>query len=81
MNSGKLQKAFDDFALASFGDISKQQYIALRRTFIAGAVTMFSVAMTGLSDVEEVTAKDLDMMADLRAELLEFNEAVKAGTK
>lgn len=81
MSQDRLQQAFDEFALKVFGNISEQQYIDLRRTFIGGVVAMFNLAMKGLSDGDEVTAQDLEMMADLQREILEFNAAVKAGTK
>jgi hypothetical protein len=67
------------FCLACFSDLDKQQYIDLRRTFYGGASALFFVFMNLLEPGVEPTEGDLDRVTALQAELLKFNEDVKAG--
>lgn len=75
-----IQEEFDKFALQCFGNISKQQYIDLRRTFFGGASTFYSL-VANLSSDDDITEGDLNQVAEFREELIQFNEDVKAGRK
>jgi hypothetical protein len=79
--TGHLQREFDKLCVACLSDISKEQYIDLRRFFFAGASAMLRVEMTLLSPGNETTEADLDMIRTLSRELLEFNAAVRRGEK
>jgi hypothetical protein len=76
-----IQKEFDKFSLLCFGDISKQQYIDLRRTFFAGASAFYLLEISLMSASDEPTEDDMELMRSLHNEIHEFNEAVKKGEK
>ena len=78
---GLIEKEFEEFCLACFGDIGEQQYIDLRRTFYAGASALYFLVMNKLSDGSEITKDDLALMLSIHREIHQFNEDVKAGTK
>lgn len=78
----RIQECFDGFAAAAFPpDIGVQQLIDLRRTFFAGAHSLYGLIMSGLSPEQEATPDDLAMMFEISAELLTFNEMVKRGER
>jgi hypothetical protein len=58
------------------GDV---QLTEMRRAFFAGAWAYYSLVMSILDVGEEATARDLDIMAALDAEMREFAERVKKG--
>lgn len=74
-----IEQKWKEFCLACFGDISEAQYIDLRRTFYAGASTLYFILMSSLAPGDEPTEDDLSKMRDLHNEIFAFNEAVKAG--
>jgi hypothetical protein len=72
----RLEKQWQLFKEAVFPPgLSKQQSIDLKRTFFGGAAGMIAV-MTEVP-VESMTTEDL--FSEVQAELLTFNEDVKAG--
>jgi hypothetical protein len=74
-----IEKEWRAFCLACFRDISKQEYIDQRRTFYAGASALYFLLMNRIDSGDEVTEADIQMMHNLRDEILRFNEDVKAG--
>ena len=50
------------------------QVVESRRTFYAGAVTIFSEILTNLSPGQEVTEGDFKMLDDIKAELYEYEQ-------
>lgn len=76
-----IQKKFEKFSLACFGDIGKQQYTDLRRTFFAGASAFYFLEMHYMSAGDEPTEEDMNLMRGLHQEIHEFNAAVKRGEK
>jgi hypothetical protein len=76
VSAGRLEKQWQSFKVACFPpDLSKQQTIDLRRTFFGGAAGMIA-AMTEIP-VESISTEDL--FSEMQAEMLTFNEDVKAG--
>lgn len=74
-----IEAEWKKFCLTCFGNISEQQYIDLRRTFYAGASSLFFVFMNLLDPGTEPTEGDLERVTALQKELESFNEDVKAG--
>lgn len=74
-----IENEWRKFCLACFGNIDEQQYIDLRRTFYGGASALFFVFMNLFEPGVEPTEGDLARVTALQAELLKFNEDVKAG--
>ena len=72
--SGRIEKEFETFAAACFGAMGKQQWIDLKRTFYGG-VTAFMAIVQAAPEGES----DEDTLSGIQAELLRFNEDVKAG--
>jgi hypothetical protein len=60
-------------------DAGDVQLIEMRRAFYAGAWAYYSLVMNVLDPGTKVTARDLDIMAALDAELREFAERVERG--
>ena len=72
----RLENKWREFCLACFGaNLPKQQYIDLRRTFMGGAVGLLAVFM----ELPEAALSTEQIMSEVQAELLTFNEDVKAG--
>jgi len=61
-------------------NVSTTQLWECRRAFYSGAASMHSVMMASLSPGGDVTSDDLSAMEEVMAELMAFNERVKAGT-
>lgn len=76
-----IQKEFDKFSLACFGNIDKQQYSDLRRAFFAGAAAFYFLEMHYMSAGDEPTEQDTILMKSLHNEIHEFNASVKRGEK
>ena len=76
-----IQDEFDEFCIACFGDISRQQYIDLRHTFFGGASALYFLVMRKLSPESEPTEGDLEIMRGIHREIHRFNEEVKKGAK
>jgi len=74
-----IEEEFRKFCLACFGNINKQQYIDLRRTFYGGASALFFLFMSILEPGEEPTENDLAKVSALRNEIIQFNKDVKEG--
>ena len=55
------------------------QRIESRRAFYAGARSLFTLLILGVSTATEETPGDVALMATVEDELAAFNEAVKAG--
>jgi hypothetical protein len=60
-------------------DAGDVQLIEMRRAFFAGAWAYYALVMNVLDVGEEATARDLEIMAALDAEMREFAERVKRG--
>lgn len=82
MRRQRIAEQWDTFARevlapVGAGEIQKKE---ARRAFYAGAWALYSLQMNQLSPgVERITQDDLNLMADLDAEMREFGELVKAG--
>lgn len=74
-----IEQEWRKFCLACFGDVSREQYIDLRRTFYGGAAALYGTIMNILEPGDEPTEADLERMNSLHNELQNFNEDVKAG--
>lgn len=74
-----IEYQWQDFCLKCFGNLDPQQYVDLRRTFYGGAVALYGLLMQHLDSGDEITDHDVQMMHNLRDEILRFNEDVKAG--
>jgi hypothetical protein len=78
----RIQEEFESFVGAAFpARISEAQKNDLRRTFFAGANSLFWLITAELSPGFGVTSEDLEMMCELRAELLAFPELVARGER
>lgn len=76
MMPDRIEKLWRSFKVAAFPfELSKQQNIDLKRTFFAGAVAM--IAAIGEVPLEVMSAEDT--LTELKAELMMFNEEVRAG--
>jgi hypothetical protein len=74
--SGRLERQWQSFKGSCFPpNLSKQQNIDLKRTFFGGAAGLIN-AMTEIP-VESMSTDEL--FSEVQAELLMFNEDVKAG--
>jgi hypothetical protein len=76
-----LQEAFKNFALATFGQISAEQYVDLQRTFIGGASCLLSLLFNEMTPGDETTDHDMNLMRSISREIGEFVEDVKRGKK
>lgn len=73
---GMLDRQWQTFKAACFPpNLSKQQNIDLKRTFFGGAAGLINA----LNDVPLASMDTSDLLSQLQAELLMFNEDVKAG--
>jgi hypothetical protein len=74
-----IEKEWQSFRVACFGNISEQQYVDLRRTFYGGVSSLYFILMSSFDSGDEPTESDLQRMRELHNELHLFNDAVKAG--
>ena len=51
----------------------------MRRAFYAGAWAFYSIQMNAISQGNDISPEDMQLMSDLDREMVEFNEAMKAG--
>ncbi len=61
-------------------NIGTTQRWETRRAFYSGAASLHGIMMRSLSPDRDPTAEDLTVMEDMIAELMAFNERVKAGS-
>ncbi len=59
-------------------DAGPVQRSEMRRSFYAGAATLFRMLVDGVSDSEETTEDDMELMDGIAAELNEFGEKLDA---
>jgi hypothetical protein len=73
---GRLEMQWQDFKKVCFPpNLSKQQSIDLKRTFFGGAAGLIGA----MRDIPVDSMSTEDLFSELQAELLTFNEDVKAG--
>ena len=74
----QVEQAFQHFVAMAFKDVTQSQIEAMRVVWFSGAWWLLQHTMAKLTDDEEPTAADLEMMESIHTELETFVAALAA---